>query len=74
MACEKQPEKYYLYVHGFFLPWLEKQRADGRLKQVELEKFKPGQNAFINCDDTREHRFKGEMYKKNEIRGYGLST
>ena len=40
----------------------------------ELEKFQPGQNDFINCDDSREHTFKGEMYKKNEIRGYGIST
>ena len=24
--CENDPEKYSLYVHGYFLPWLDQQR------------------------------------------------
>ena len=26
-------KKYTYYVHGYFLPWLDKQRADGKLKK-----------------------------------------
>ena len=38
--CKKfynNPEKYSLYVHGYFIPWLEEQRQKGLIydgKQV----------------------------------------
>ena len=30
---EKTPYKYSLYVHGYFLVWLDQQRKEGKLKQ-----------------------------------------
>ena len=35
--------------------------------------MQPAQNTSIKCDDvTHEYRYKGEIYKKNEIRGLGV--
>ena len=31
--CMNDPEKYHYHVHGFFIPWLDEQRALGKLKQ-----------------------------------------
>ena len=31
----------------------------------------PGHNVYCA---TREHKYQGEIYKKNEIRGYGVAT
>ena len=33
MTCLNRPEKYHLYIHGYFLPWLDQQRMEGGLKQ-----------------------------------------
>jgi len=38
MKYLNQPEKYYLYVHGYFLPWLDQQRREGKLKQGTVER------------------------------------
>ena len=29
---KKGPEKYHIYLHGYFFPWLQEQRAKGVLK------------------------------------------
>ena len=34
-AYEKNQAKYSLYVHGYFIPWLEQQRRDGKLEKGE---------------------------------------
>ena len=35
-SCEKyehgDPEDYWKYVHGYFLPWLDEQRQKGKLR------------------------------------------
>ena len=31
--CMNDPNNYHYHVHGFFIPWLDEQRALGKLKQ-----------------------------------------
>ena len=33
---EDDPNYYSMYVHGYFIPWLERQRAAGKLKHGKL--------------------------------------
>ena len=35
-TCELDPYKYNFYVHGYFIPWLEKQKLDGKIKWGRL--------------------------------------
>ena len=36
---KKKPEHYYIYVHGYFLPWLHEQRTKGLLKMGKSAKY-----------------------------------
>ena len=38
-AYEEDRYKYSLYVHGYFLVWLDQQRKEGKLKQGTLTHF-----------------------------------
>ena len=35
-VCELDPYKYNYYVHGYFIPWLEKQKMDGKITWGKL--------------------------------------
>ena len=34
-SYESEPKNYHLYVHGYFIPWLEKKRVAGQLKNCK---------------------------------------
>ena len=37
MTYECNKEKYFFYIHGYWLPWLEKQRAEGKIQKGKFK-------------------------------------
>ena len=71
-------EKYYLYVHGYLIPWLSQQRVNGKLKHgkwfLKLNFYVSGELAkiFVNdfSGDNNEFSYCGEFLKKNDTQEY----
>ena len=75
---EDEYEKYSLYVHGYFLPWLQQQREagslqQGRSKQIFHHTQDLGQRkVFIGSDDKYEYT--GELDKDGNACGFGIAV
>ena len=57
---EEDLNKYTLYIHGFFIPWLEQQRIDNKIKRKKRS-YK-----------TYKDFYEGEFNIKNKRCGQGL--
>ena len=57
-------KQFSLYIHGFWLPWLEQARTEGRIKHGE-KKIKIG---------NIEYDYKGEIDEFGNACGKGIAT
>ena len=63
-SYENDARNFTLYINGYFIPWIEQQRANGKIKQGKL--FELITLLFIGNTTVTASKL-GEMYvKENE--------
>ena len=64
--------EFYLYIYGYFEPWIDQQRAAGKLKKGKSIKIHNivwiVKTNFGNC------QYDGEMYKDSSFCGHGVKS
>ena len=71
LKCKEQqnkPEKYSLYYHGYFLPWLEEKRDEGLFHQ--------GRAVISSAavHSKRHFNYVGELDSLGRACGFGIAT
>jgi hypothetical protein len=73
LEYERQPENYNHYIQGYFLPLLDQQRADGKLKHGVIEDFPVLLYSNKYSQENFVFKYEGEVYKKAP-HGYGEAS
>ena len=62
-AYEDDKTKFCLYIHGYFIPWIEQQKAEGKIR-----KCKEYKNIIYLClgerkifGDKKDYEYEGEV-------------